>query len=84
MTAQAQNKPAVQLEESDPVAMALGYKMDAAKVDKAKFPKYAAGQLCSGCQLYMGKPTDAMAPCPTFANKLVTAKGWCNAWVKRA
>ena len=82
MSARAQAK--VELTESDPVAMALGYKADASKVDKAKYPKYAAGQVCTGCQLYMGKPADAMAPCPTFANKLVSGKGWCNAWVKRA
>jgi len=79
----AQAKPA-ELEESDPVAQALGYKKDATKVDKAKFPKFAADQLCSGCQLYQGKPTDPMAPCPTFAGKLVRANGWCSAWVKRA
>jgi len=84
MSAGAQTKAAPQLEESDPVGMALGYKKDATKVDKAKFPKYAAGQTCVSCQLYQGKPTDAMAPCPTFANKLVEGKGWCNAWVKRA
>lgn len=42
------------LSESDPAAQALGYKMDATKVDKAKFPKYAAGQDCAACMLYQG------------------------------
>ena len=37
--------------ESDPQATALGYKADATKVDKTKFPKYAAGQQCAGCAL---------------------------------
>jgi len=83
MRANAQAK-APELEESDPVATALGYKKDGTKVDKAKFPKYAAGQACTNCQLYQGKPTDASAPCPTFAMKIVQGKGWCNAWVKRA
>ena len=41
---------------SDPQAVALGYVSDAAKADKAKFPKYAAGQQCSACALYQGKP----------------------------
>jgi hypothetical protein len=72
------------LSESDPTAMALGYKADASKVDKSKFPKYAAGQSCANCQLYGGKATDASAPCPTFGNKVVAGKGWCNAWVKKA
>ena len=70
--------------ESDPQAKALGYKADAMKADKVKFPKYAAGQMCSNCQLYQGKPTDATGPCPLFQNKLVAAKGWCSAWVKKA
>ncbi len=72
------------LSESDPQAQALGYKADAAKVDKVKFPKYAAGQICGNCQLYQGKPTDATGPCALFPNKLVAAKGWCSAWVKKA
>ena len=72
------------LSESDPVAQALGYKTDATKVDKAKFPKYAAGQQCNNCQLYQGTASDPQAPCPTFGNKLVSAKGWCSAWVKKA
>lgn len=71
------------LSESDPQAQALGYKTDATKADKVKFPKYAAGQTCSGCQLYQGKPTDATGPCPLFQNKLVASKGWCSAWVKK-
>jgi hypothetical protein len=72
------------LEESDAQAKALGYSHDATKVDKAKQPKYAAGQSCSNCQLFQGKPTDAWAACPLFAGKQVNAKGWCNAWVKKA
>ena len=46
---------APKLEESDPQAMALGYKADATKVDKAKYPQHAATQLCSGCNFYQGK-----------------------------
>ena len=32
------------LAENDPTALALGYKADAAKVDKTKFPRFQAGQ----------------------------------------
>ncbi len=70
--------------ETDPQAQALGYRDDATKVDKAKYPKYAAGQSCGGCQLYQGKPGDANGPCAILQNKLVPAKGWCSAWVKKA
>ena len=70
--------------ESDPTAPALGYKEDASKVDKAKYTKYAAGQDCSNCSFFQGKPTDAWAACPMFAGKQVSAKGWCSAYNKKA
>jgi len=70
--------------ESDPTAQALGYKLDATKVDKAKFAKYAPGQDCSNCSFYQGKPTDAFAPCPMFGGKQVAGKGWCSAYNKKA
>jgi len=72
------------LSESDPQAQALGYKADATKVDKAKYPQHAAGQMCSGCNFFQGKPTDAMAPCQLFAGKPVAGKGWCTAFEKKA
>ncbi|MDD0815300.1 high-potential iron-sulfur protein [Curvibacter sp. HBC28] len=70
--------------ESDAQAGALGYKADASKVDKTKFPKYAAGQNCAGCALYQGKASDAAGGCPLFAGKQVAGKGWCSAWAKKA
>ena len=72
------------LAETEPQAVALGYKANATKVDKAKFPKYAAEQVCSNCVLYQGKPTDAAGGCPLFAGKQVAGKGWCSAWAKKA
>ena len=70
--------------ETDPQAAALGYKADASKADKAKFPKYAAGQQCNNCALYQGKAADASAPCSIFAGKQVAGKGWCSAYTKKA
>lgn len=75
---------AAQLDEKDATAQSLGYKHDATKVDKAKFPKYAAGQTCANCQFFQGKPGDAWGPCPIFAGKNVNAKGWCSAYIKKA
>ena len=71
------------VDEKDPQAVALGYVADATKADAKKFPKYAAGQMCSNCALYQGKPSDAAGPCPLFAGKQVSAKGWCSAWAKK-
>ena len=72
------------LDEKDPTAVALGYVADAARVDKAKFPKFAAGQNCANCTLFQGKADAAAAPCPLFAGKQVAARGWCSAWAKKA
>lgn len=71
------------LDPKDPQAAALGYVLDATKADKAKYPKYAAGQNCGGCALYQGAAGSAAGPCPIFQGKLVRSKAWCSAYVKR-
>ena len=70
--------------ENDPQATALGYKADASTVDKAKQPKFAAGQNCGNCALFQGKASDASGACPLFAGKKVSSKGWCSAYNKKA
>ena len=72
------------VDEKDAQAQALGYRHDAAKVDKKKFATYQAGQACSNCNLFQGKPKDAWGPCTIFPGKQVNAKGWCSAWQKKA
>jgi hypothetical protein len=72
------------LDEKDPQAVALGYVADAKRVDTKKFPRYAAGQVCTNCALYQGKATDKAAGCPLFGTRLVAGPGWCSAWVKKA
>jgi hypothetical protein len=71
------------VDEKDAQAVALGYVADAKRVDTKRFPRYAAGQLCSNCALYQGKPTDKAAGCPLFGAKLVAGPGWCSAWAKK-
>lgn len=70
--------------EADPQASALGYKVNAISVDKAKYPKYSAGQVCSNCALYQGKADAAAGSCSLFAGKQVAGKGWCTAYAKKA
>jgi hypothetical protein len=70
--------------DSDPQAVALGYKSDGTKTDKTKFPKYAAGQQCASCALFQGKAGDKAGACPLFAGKQVSANGWCSAYAKKA
>jgi len=78
------NAAGPKLEESDPTAVALGYREDTNKVDGKKFPKHQATQNCANCQLFVGTPKDTMGGCPLFAGKQVAAAGWCSAWNKKA
>ncbi len=73
-TAQAQDM----IDESDPVAQALGYVHDATKAAK----RSDASQLCKNCQLMTG--TEEWGPCTLFQGKLVNANGWCSAWVVKS
>jgi hypothetical protein len=54
--------------------------MDATKATDRKDAK----ALCNNCNFYTGKPADANGPCAVFGGKLVSAKGWCASWVKKA
>jgi hypothetical protein len=63
---------------------AMGYVVDAAKVDAKSKPTYKVGQTCANCALYQGKPGDAAGPCAIFPGKHVAAKGWCQVWAKKA
>jgi hypothetical protein len=72
------------VDEKDPAAVNLGYVSDATKANKAKYPRYAAGQKCAVCALYQGKPGASSGPCPLFAGKQVTANGWCSAFAPKA
>jgi hypothetical protein len=72
------------LQETDGIAIALGYKKDATTVDTVKYPKRAgaagASQFCSNCRLYSAK-TEGLGGCSAIPNKLVAGPGWCNAWI---
>ncbi|MFC5519365.1 high-potential iron-sulfur protein [Polaromonas jejuensis] len=73
------------LMESYPQASALGYRTDASKVDSSSFPKYVAGQKCGQCQLFRAREAGAaVGSCAIYPGKLVSAEGWCNAFVKQA
>jgi len=71
------------VEESEPKAVALGYRHDSAQVDKAKFPKHAADQKCNNCIAWLGKPSDPMAECDLITDRLVSNGGWCSSFVKK-
>lgn len=72
------------VDEKEPQAVSLGYVADAKRVDKAKFPKYAAPQHCASCQFYQGAATAPTAPCTIFGGRPVAGPGWCSAYVAKA
>jgi High potential iron-sulfur protein len=69
--------------DKDPMAVALGYIADVAKIDPKKTPTWKTGQKCSNCLQLQGKAGDAFRPCNLFPGKLVSANGWCKAYVKK-
>jgi hypothetical protein len=76
---------AEKVDEGAALAVSMGYKHDALKVDTDRFPKRSGlqgeSQYCFNCALYQGDTDDAWAACEIFQNKQVAGKGWCNAWV---
>lgn len=71
------------LDENDPTAKALHYVHDAKLVDPKKNPTYKPGHHCANCVQLTGKDGDAWRPCNLFPKKLVSANGWCSAWVQK-
>ena len=72
------------VEESQPQAVALGYKSDASRVDQSKYVKFSPGQSCSSCALYQGTSGSNGGGCALFAGKQVMANGWCAAYARKA
>jgi len=80
-TAAAAGAPA--LDPNDPTAKALGFVMNAAKVDAAANPTYKPTQKCDTCAQYQGKAGDASGPCTIFGGKSVPKGGWCKVWAQK-
>ena len=70
---------AVSVKETDAMAVALSYKVDALKAAARK----DASATCKNCNLYSGSAGAAEGPCTLFQGNLVAASGWCSAWVKK-
>ncbi len=58
----------------DPTAIALKY-VHESKVEGAN---------CANCQYIQGEDGKEWRPCGIFPGKVVNAKGWCSAWMKKA
>jgi len=73
---------AKKIDEAEASAVALGFRMDTNKVDKAKFPKHKATENCGNCIAYLGKPTDEWSECDLLPDRRVPKAGWCSSYVK--
>lgn len=65
------------LTEADPYAKSMGFRLNSADVDKAKYKRWVAGQQCSKCQLWGGKAGDEYGEC-SFFERYTPAGGWCK------
>lgn len=78
-TAAAQNLP--HLSPDDPLAKALGYANSGGQVDRAKFPTFKPGDVCTKCRFYQGAAGQAWGPCQIFMGKSVSSEGWCASYM---
>lgn len=71
--------------ETDPVAAAIGYKQDGKKIDLTKYPQFKKDKkaACDNCSLYT-KTNDGWGKCQMLTAGLVTAKGLCGSYNKKA
>lgn len=63
--------------ETDAYPKSMGFRVNTANVDKAKFPRHDVTQKCSGCQLFSGKDGEPLGPC-SFFKRMVPPDGWCR------
>ena len=68
------------LTDTDPTAKAMGYVDDAAT---SKNKLYRPGSVCANCQLYSGGAS-GYGNCQLFPGKLVSGKGWCTSYTRKA
>ena len=68
------------LTDADPTAKAMDYVDDATA---SKNELYKPGSVCANCQLYSGDAA-GYGNCQLFPGKLVSAKGWCTSYTRKA
>jgi High potential iron-sulfur protein len=75
----ADDESNVKLTEADPYAKSMGFRLDTAQVDQAKYPRHdAATQQCSKCQLYSPKAGEPLGNCSFYGGRIVPQGGWCR------
>lgn len=75
-------RPTEQVKETDAYPKSMGFRLNTANVDQAKFPRHTTEQRCSQCQLFSGKEGETLGPC-SFFKRLVPPDGWCRNFKQR-
>jgi len=65
------------VKETDPYPKSMGFRLNTANVDQAKFPRHTVSQKCSECQLFTGKAGEPTGTC-SFFKRVVPIDGWCR------
>jgi len=65
------------VKESDAYPKSMGFRLNTANVDQAKFPRHEVAQKCSECQLFSPKPGEPTGTC-SFFKRVVPIDGWCR------
>jgi High potential iron-sulfur protein len=80
----AQGTALPHLDPADPVAKALAYSENAAKVDPKAESLFKAANHCGNCKLFQAVQAKGdSAPCLIFPGKSVNVNGWCRAWAAK-
>jgi hypothetical protein len=79
--ARAQNSTEA-VKETDPYPKSMGFRLNTANVDQAKFPRHEITQKCSECQLFSGKAGEPTGTC-SFFKRVVPIDGWCRNFKQR-
>jgi hypothetical protein len=65
------------VKETDAYPKSMGFRLNTANVDQAKFPRHDVEQKCSKCQLFNGKSGEPTGTC-SFFKRVVPVDGWCR------
>jgi hypothetical protein len=65
------------VKETDPYPKSMGFRLNTANVDQAKFPRHVVSQKCSECQLFTSKAGEPTGTC-SFFKRVVPVDGWCR------
>jgi hypothetical protein len=77
-------RAASMVQEMDPLARTLDYVSDTTRANQVDYPSHTTDQMCRLCTSFQGNPKDSSGPCRVYGGRIVSAKGWCSAFNRRA